>query len=273
MSAATSSISKASPPRPDFHALAGAETHHFWFRARRQLIGALARGAARELPAGPRVLEIGCGNGALLEVLAAAGPGARVVGMDLFREGWGRRAAAAALVQGDAAAPPFRASFHLVGMFDVLEHVPDDAAVLRQVRAVLAPQGRLVVTVPGHPRLWSYADEASAHFRRYSRQGLERVLTTAGYTVEYMTHFMTAVTPLVWVARRIAPAAARLRGREVSDHTLAVTELRLPGPLNRLLALACGPERVLIARRWRLPVGTSIAAVATPTPAGDEQAR
>jgi SAM-dependent methyltransferase len=269
MSAAINSISEATPARPNFETLAEAELHHFWFRARRQLIGALAGGLTGDLPPRPRILEIGCGNGAMLTVLATASPGARVVGMDLFREGLGRLGGAAALVQADAAAPPFRSVFHLVGIFDVLEHVPDDAAVLRQVRAVLAPRGRLILTVPGHPRLWSYADEASSHFRRYSLDGLARVLAGAGYAVEYMTHFMTAVAPLVWLARRIAPAAARVRGRGADHHALAVTELRLPALLNRLLGLACTPEHALIERRWRLPVGTSIAVVAAPL-AGDD---
>jgi SAM-dependent methyltransferase len=265
MCAATSSTSDAPPP-PDFEALAAAEAGHFWFRERRRLIGTLARRATRTLPPRPRLLEIGCGNGALLEVLAAACPGAHVVGMDLF--GGGLRAAGrtASVVQADAAMPPFRAAFHLVGMFDVLEHVPDDVTVLRQARALLATGGCLLLTVPGHPALWSYADEAASHFRRYTRQGLARVLREAGYVVEYATHFMTAVAPLVWLGRRLAPAAARVRSRPAGADTLAHAELRLPGPLNRLLGLACVPERALITRGWRLPIGTSIAALARPAP-------
>lgn len=216
------------------------------------------------MPDRPRVLEIGCGNGGMLAVLAAACPGARVVGMDLFGEGLQGVGRPAALVRADAVAPPFRAAFDLVGLFDVIEHVPDDLTVLRQARALLAPGGWLVLTVPGHPALWSYADEASSHFRRYTRSGLERLLAEAGYVADYVTHFMTAVAPLVWLHRRLAPVAARVSGRAAGHGALARAELRVPGPLNRLLGLACAPERALIERRWRLPIGTSIAALARP---------
>jgi SAM-dependent methyltransferase len=264
MWAATSSTSEAPPPRPDFGALAAAEGGHFWFRARRALVETLTRQAVRDLPARPRVLEIGCGNGGMLAVLAAACPGTRVVGMDLFGEGLHEVSGPALLVQADAVAPPFRAVFHLIGMFDVLEHVPDDLEALHHVRGLLAPGGRLVLTVPGHPRLWSYADEASSHFRRYTLQGLERRLADAGYVADYTTHFMTAVAPMVWLSRRLAPLAARVGGRSTSSNALAHAELRVPGPLNRLLGLACAPERALIARQWRLPIGTSIAALARP---------
>jgi SAM-dependent methyltransferase len=267
MSVATSSTSER-PPQPDFGALAAAEARHFWFRSRQRVIDVLARQAARTLPGGARILEIGCGNGALLAVLAAACPGARVFGMDLFGEGLARPGRAATLVQADAAAPPFTAAFHLVGMFDILEHVADDAAVLTRARGLLVPGGRLLLTVPGHPGLWSYADEASSHFRRYTRTQIGRRLAEAGYVVHYATHFMTAVAPLVWLGRRLAPIAARARHGPATSQTLAHAELRLPGPLNHLLALACAPERALIARRWRLPVGTSIAVIAAPAADG-----
>ena len=56
-------------------------------------------------------------------------------------------------------------------MLDVLEHIEDDAGALAAARDALAPGGRLLLTVPAMPCLWSRHDEANCHFRRYTRGG------------------------------------------------------------------------------------------------------
>src|SRR5262245_37315921 len=70
------------------------------------------------------------------------------------------------LVQGNASQAPFSKTFHLIGMFDVLEHIQDDIGALRDIRSLLDPDGALLLTVPAHASLWSYFDEASRHCRR-----------------------------------------------------------------------------------------------------------
>ncbi len=57
-------------------------------------------------------------------------------------------------------------SIDLVVAFDVLEHILDDAAALREVERVLRPGGCLLVTVPADMDLWSAHDEAVGHVRR-----------------------------------------------------------------------------------------------------------
>ena len=72
-------------------------------------------------------------------------------------------------VQADATQLPIgEDSLDLVVAFDVLEHIEDDAAVVREVRRVLRPGGKFVVAVPADPELWSAHDEAVLHCRRYT---------------------------------------------------------------------------------------------------------
>ena len=73
------------------------------------------------------------------------------------------------VVQGDINHPPFRPSFDLIALLDVLEHLEDDTGVLETLRALLKPGGALLLTVPARRSLWSYVDEAG-HRGRQSRR-------------------------------------------------------------------------------------------------------
>lgn len=247
-----------------FAPLYAAEDRHFWFRARGGVIAAAAARAVRGRPPGYRVLEVGCGTGVALRTLAAACPQGSVVGMDLFAEGlrFARRRVATPLVRGDAHAPPFRVPFAAVGLFDVLEHLPDDRAVLRDLHAMLAPGGALLLTVPASPALWSYFDEASHHCRRYTRADLAAKLAGAGFAVEYLSPFMAALFPVLWAGRRVAALRERLARRPADAGAMAIDELRVVPGLNGLLAAVLGWERLWVARGWRLPMGSSLLAIA-----------
>ena len=243
-------------------ALFAAEERHFWFVARNRMISRVVRRCLGELPAGSRVLELGCGNGNVLQVLIDAASAARVTGMDLFIDGlhFARRRVGCGLVQGDLHTPPFREAFSLVGMFDVLEHMPDDHLVLTDLRKMLADDGRLVITVPAYPSLWSYFDVAAKHARRYTQESLRAVLEATGYEVQQMSYFMALSFPLVWLTRRLAkndplPEADALDERVVS-------ELRIMPVVNGLAATALSLEARWVGSGHKLPFGTSLVAVA-----------
>src|ERR1700760_3640040 len=144
-----------------FRKLEHVEDRHFWFRARRRAVGAMLRQLAETFPHGYRALELGCGNGGMLRLMQQSCVNGSVFGMDLFAEGLAnaRRRVGVPLVQGDVRLPPFSESLHLIGMFDVLEHLEDDVGVLQHVHSMLVPGGALVLTVPAHMALWSYFDE------------------------------------------------------------------------------------------------------------------
>lgn len=157
-----------------FERLFDVEERHFWFRARNRVIASVVRQQTRQLAPGYRVLEVGCGTGNVLRLLAQACIKGSVVGLDLLEAGlrYARRRASCPLVQGDLRNLPFRPGFSVIGLFDVLEHQPDDLGLLRDLRALLALDGVLILTVPAHQFLWSYFDEASRHCRRYELDDL-----------------------------------------------------------------------------------------------------
>jgi len=248
-----------------FGPLFAIEDRHFWFRARNRVIATLVSQITAGLASGYRVLEVGCGTGNVLRVLEQGCPCGMVLGMDLFVEGlqYARRRTHCPLVQGDIHRPPFGAQFDLIGLFDLLEHLPDDMQVLRNLHAILAREGVLLLTVPAHPSLWSYFDEASRHCRRYRPAELESKLIRAGYQVEYLTQYMASIFPLVWLGRRLtAMIDRRPAGDADRTHDLASSELRIMPVVNDLLVWLLAQEVDVIARRRPLPVGTSLLAVA-----------
>jgi hypothetical protein len=145
-------------------------------------------------------------------------------------------------------------------MFDVLEHLPDDGGILRGLNRLLKPGGALLLTVPAHMSLWSYFDISSCHCRRYERAELASKLSETGFRVEYLTEFMISLFPLVWSGRRLK-GGKRPINRERADAKTA-NELKVIPGLNGLLKAVLSLEATAVTRRWRLPKGTSLLAIA-----------
>src|SRR5689334_25372807 len=171
-----------------FEAVAAVERRHFWFLARGRVLRTALAPLAATLPADARVLEIGCGTGNTLRVLEDSCPKATIVGMDLFADGlrFAKTASRAHLLQGRIETPPFRTRFHLIGLFDVLEHLEHDEEALRAIHRLLEPGGHLVITVPAGPHLWSDVDVVAHHWRRYARAELIDRIERAGFALSYV---------------------------------------------------------------------------------------
>ncbi|MCK6580266.1 MAG: methyltransferase domain-containing protein [Anaerolineae bacterium] len=191
----------------DFFAhLAALEQGHFWFEARSRLILWLI---ARHFPLARRVMEIGCGTGFVLQGIRHLLPDAALYGSDLYVEGLrfaAQRVPSAVLLQMDALHIPYDSAFDLIGAFDVIEHIEDDAAALAQMYRALKPGGGLLISVPQHRALWSIVDEVSYHKRRYERGELLRRVEAAGFRVIRTTSFVSLLLPLMLLTRARKPA-------------------------------------------------------------------
>jgi SAM-dependent methyltransferase len=239
-----------------FDELAQVDDDHFWFVARNDVIDAAISSVGQT---NPLILEIGCGNGNVLRRIEK--PGRTVIGMDLFFEGLAlaRERVKSQLVQADASRPPFGPIFDMVGLFDVIEHLPDDTGAIRCAAKLLKPGGHLLVTVPAHRNLWSYADEVAHHVRRYSEEELTAKLQSNGFEIEYCTPFMSALLPLAWTVRRIQSLRSRSNTAKMS------AELKPAAVLNSMLRRAHAFEARRVARRQRIAFGMSLLAIARLT--------
>lgn len=249
-----------------YEVLVAAEDRHFWFEGRLRAIEAVVAPLVASWADGYRVLEIGCGTGQVLALLERVCAGGTVVGMDLLWDGlpYARRRTSCPLVRASSTSPPFRVRFDLIGLFDVVEHLDDDAGFLKRSRSLLTPRGALVITVPAHRALWSVVDERAHHCRRYDEEDLRALLTRCGYRIEFLSPFLGSLYPLMRLSRR-------LPGRRRSDDPLR-DELRVvPGVNAALTWILRWEARRFLARRRRMPLGASLIAVARPLDVDDRR--
>jgi 2-polyprenyl-3-methyl-5-hydroxy-6-metoxy-1,4-benzoquinol methylase len=239
--------------------LLAAEDQHFWFRARNETLAALASPPMHDLREGFRVLEVGCGSGNVLRVLKRlAGDRGHVEGLELSTQAAdvARGRTGLSITNGYVSDLDQHASYDLIAAFDVLEHIANDTQMLIQIRERLAPGGRLILTVPAHQSLWSEFDIASGHERRYSKTTLFRALRASGFEVEYVTYFMSLLFPPMWLRRRLVKKGKRDIGAPLDS------EFQIVPGINRIAYELLRREAPLVGRRWHLPMGTSLAAIA-----------
>lgn len=241
--------------------LLAVEDRHFWFRARNLIIAALVGDPIESLPNGFRILEVGCGSGNVLRVLkrAAAGRGS-VEGLEVSGPASeaARKRTGLTVTNGHLADLPTTESYDIIAAFDVLEHISDEAGVLQQMRSRLTTGGRVVLTVPAHPKLWSSFDEASEHMRRYTPASLTKALRSAGFDIEYLSYFMFPLYPVMWLRRRLS-----LR-RQHDFGAVFDSEFQIVPVINEVAYQVLRREAFVIRHRRRLPIGTSLTVIARP---------
>jgi SAM-dependent methyltransferase len=231
-----------------------ASRHHFMDVATRE---GILDGVRGHVGRDGVVLDIGCSTGFLLEDLRAEYSHATLVGIDLVAEGLRKAHAGvpeALLLLADCTRLPLPdASAAAIVSANVLEHVPDDAAALREMRRLLRPGGRAAVVVPAGPGLYDYYDRFLNHERRYARGELARKGESAGLRVVQDATIGGFLYPAFWLvkkrnrARYRDPTAEERRALVARD--IARTENSSAG------AALCRAERALRRRGRSLPFG------------------
>lgn len=180
--------------------LGGAADRHWYYLAKsRAMLQMLGAGEFES------VLDVGAGSGIFSRRLIDAGATRKALCVDPEYPGDSEEEYGAGRILFRRSAEGARAP--LVLMMDVLEHVDDDLALVRQYMDRADSGARLLVTVPAFRSLWSGHDEFLGHRRRYRRAEVGRLLERAGLRVRDSRYFFGLLLPGVALMR----AADRFR--------------------------------------------------------------
>lgn len=246
-----SAAHEVSYPESGHQRCLAVEETSFWFLHRASCVVA----AIERFPPGGTLFDVGGGNGQVALALSRAGFPTALVEPGPAGAGAAYRRGVRPVIQATTSTAGFRPGvLPAVGMFDVLEHIEDDLGYLRALRSLMVPGGRLYLTVPAYPWLWSADDVRAGHHRRYTLRRLRSVVEGAGFTTEYATYLFRFL-PLPVLLLRSLPSRIGRRSVETSGtghHRVP------PGALGRLLRWTLAREQSAVARRRTMRFGGSI---------------
>jgi len=232
------------------------EDRSFWFRHRNRVIVEFVNRYHRR----GIFLDVGGGNGYVARALIASGVHCILVEP-------GIESALAARTRGvepvicarleDVDLPS--GCLASLGLFDVLEHIEDEASALKLIHSILEPSGRLFLTVPAYQFLHSSEDDAAGHFRRYTLSRLRRVLAKSNFRMEFSTYFFTPLPPLIFLTRTVP---TRLGMRRAENHEIAGSEHTPEGPAAWVMDRMLNYELRHLRGGKRWPFGGSCFCVA-----------
>ncbi len=229
---------------PQFNLHAEIEERHWWFVARRQILGTIIDAV---LEPEATIVDVGCGTGANLAGLADR---YNCVGIDASSEAIRLarlRFPAVEFIHGQAPRDLSRViqQTRLVLLTDVLEHVADDFALFSELLAATTPGTYFLITVPADPNLWSQHDESFGHYRRYDAARFEQIWQGLAVQPVFTSYFNSRLYGIVKTIRGLNRWWGHARGA-------AGTDFAMPNPaVNALLTRYFAGERHTLTRLAR----------------------
>jgi SAM-dependent methyltransferase len=244
------------------------EDKHWWFVGRRAILESFLKGIIKSLeprlhaagtkepakagtPTSFRILDVGCGTGANLEMLAQFGSAEGVDVSDDALEFCRKKGLT--VQKGLAETLPYAdETFDVTTALDVVEHLDDDIAGLKEMHRVTRSGGYSLIFVPAFMWLWGVQDDISNHRIRYTKQQIVERLENAGFKVERATYAnFTFFAPILG-----GRTLMRITGiKPESENNVNVSAL------NGIFGKIFSAERFLL-QRANFPFGVSIVVVA-----------
>ncbi|HEX5400464.1 MAG TPA: methyltransferase domain-containing protein [Verrucomicrobiae bacterium] len=245
----------------EYNNLARVEQRHWFYVGKREIVRAWINRCHALQPTN-LLVDCGAGTGIFVEEMRAF---CRVLATDDFDESLqllAARLGTASVVRGSCSALPLADnSTDVLTALDVIEHVQDDRAAMKEFFRVLRPGGIAVVTVPALMALWSDWDVSLRHHRRYSQRTLRAIIPNQ-FEILHLNYINVAVLPAVFLVRKFRALKQRLGLKSISRSEDRIPPAWLNGFLRRSFVwLAC-------QRFVRFPAGVGLLVVLRKKPTG-----
>ena len=231
------------------------ERNHWWFRARENILKSYLDSALKNFQTPLKILNIGASTGKSSQMLEKFGVVDSVENDETTCRFLQNELNIKAFNYSAKALPFEKDSYDLICGFDVIEHIDDDEAVIKEIKRVLKPGGAVLLTVPAYMFLWSHHDVVNQHYRRYTKYGL-RLITGKQFREIYCSYFNCFLFPAIWGSRlfsRLFPNKVKRRKGSGSDFSIYNKNF-----FDKVFFHVFNYERYLIERKFRLPFGVSL---------------
>ena len=230
------------------------EGSHWWFVGRRAILEGFLKQIISKINGNGEkisILDVGCGTGANIDMLSQFGDAEGVDVSDDALEFC--RQKGLKVQKGLAEALPFGdETFDLTTALDVIEHLDDDVAGLREMFRVTKSGCYSLFFVPAFMWLWGVQDDISHHRIRYTRKQIVERIEKAGYIVERATYANWTFFPPILAGRTLM----KITGiKPESENNINVSAL------NGLFGKLFSAERFWL-KKFNFPIGVSIVVVA-----------
>jgi ubiquinone/menaquinone biosynthesis C-methylase UbiE len=232
------------------------EKHHWWWEGRRQILRQSITNKK-----GLKVLDIGCGTGETLSFLKEYLPKPELYGIDSSPVAikYAKKRGHKNILKVDAKKLPFSDnSFDCILLLDVIEHIEDDASILKEAKRVLKKKGKIIITAPALQFIWSEHDSAQGHFRRYVRRNIRLLVKSTKLSLIQISYFNFFLSPAI-IAIRLLSRFKLFSKYGKYDSNLNFNVAKKPF-LNGLLKLIFVSE-IKLLKFINYPIGISIFAV------------
>jgi SAM-dependent methyltransferase len=223
---------------------------HWYYQSKKQPLLRFVKAVSQKLNSKLTLIDVGSGSGFFMYELMEAIP-------DRIEKVWlvdiGYTDEEIAVTKGKVIEKrknlPSQIQNGIYVMMDVLEHLPDDKAMLLDIKNSCSGNNYFFITVPAFQSLWSGHDVYLEHYRRYKISTLSEVLSDAGYKTDFCYYIYNSIFPLVWLVRRIGNKTYKPRSNMKPIHpvinfglkTFHIIENGI-GKWNKLFGVTCVAE-------------------------------
>jgi SAM-dependent methyltransferase len=203
------------------------------------------------------ILEIGSSSGYLLGEIKTFFPESFLIGSDCILEPLEKIAQKKLdipLIQFDLFNCPLPGNcVDVIVALNVLEHIKDDEAAIKQIYRILKPGGYAIIEVPANQGLYDFYDEQLKHFRRYALRDLKKLANKAGFTICSASHLGFFVYP-GFKYMKLRNKQSKL-GTDSQKQTRMKNQIQFGGPvINNLFYLLMKIELAL-GKYIQYPIG------------------